>query len=1594
MKSANKLIKSLTVLIILFLPSLLYAAAMNNYCITPPFVVAGVNPNLLLMLDNSASQYDLEYLNPTGMFCYDNSYSNSTGAYSGYFNPNRCYTSNGVTYATDTTIGNTTFSQFTDTGPAPCSFSGCSYATNYFCVSSGSPPTFSASGKFLNWLSASKMDVQKQILTGGKYDQTNQLLIGETRGCVGYSFVKEVPDADYVTRQGSNWITFGVRGDISADIKIPATGGTTRIDIYQGSNYNNAACQAAVTDWINGGQGQNSRNSDTAQCLNTTSGTSTPRATWNHALQTCWSCQHTPCQLGDIGTGDIQRIENDCGSLTTAQMASLQTSDPMYVCLRDTDKNIYIGACYPSPTDDCVAQQFVNYCQGLQVGEVVDPSSGAQATGTLGNIPANLVDGGLLGQLGTPIGTYHVRVSNSVPKGTCSVTTTTSCYNNSDCPSGEQCYPSGLIQQFQNQIRFGAMTFRTYGSKTECSTPNSMILYTCTYTGNLDGGRVISYIGAGYCSVTASQACIANSDCPTGETCVPSVGDHTSGLINTIDSVQAATWTPFSETFYDATGYFAQRSNLRINSSSGNEDFLIDASHNPIQYKCQKNNILIVTDGMSTADLNPSVTGLVSGSTCGGSCNNFTGFATPVDTSVNSNIKYAGSRNVADLSYIAQHRNINNFSTTPVNASDSVTTHVVYTGIGTTYSSNLLDSYSLMYATAANGGGTFQNPSDPSQLYAALQQAFQTIAATSSSGTAASVLASGEGSGANLIQALFYPTHSIGGTQITWTGSLQNFWYYIDPLLGNSSIREDTVNDFKLNLIDDYIMHFRFPNTVTDQNTVADLYSDANGDGIADSSTPTGTKYLDEYIDPSNKIKYLWEAGKLLWSRSSLTRNIYTYDGTNMITIPQTTSPIDAGSTLLSLLNVGGDVNKANAIMRYVRGEDTPFSPAISGFTPTYRSRTVTIGGTSNTWKLGDIITSTPKIGSWIPLGTYHKTYSDTTYGPLGYDPQLTDPVDTTKFITTSGYKNRGIVFVGANDGMLHAFKLGTIELLNDKYNKAQLCDSRTSCSTTTLGKEIWAYIPKHALPYLQYLADPNYCHLYYVDEVPTIVDVSIGANDTGNPTDTKDATSWRTILIGGMRYGGACNDSSSSYDVQTPVPGSPPGSGAGYSSYFALDITDTLANPDNPSLYPPKVLWEFSNETIANSSFSGDLTPGSTWVGGLGFSTSGPAIVRVGAAKDSSGNPLNGRWFAVFGSGPTGPIDSTSHQFKGYSDQPLKVYVMDLRGPSYGFWRLMPNPSIPNAFAGSLLGAPIDLDQNNSAAPGYYQDDALYFGYTKAEQNPITSGTRWTLGGVLRLVTKENTDPSQWSLSRVMDNTGPVTAAVGKLQNYKVGSEALWLFFGTGRYYYKIGSQIDDSTSTRAIRGVKDPCFNHDTSHYYLKLDPNCTTSVSDSSLGDVTSDSTNATSSGWRISLDSCTDASGNIVSCTGSSVVYKAERLTTDPVPTPIGAVFFTTVEPTADVCQFGGVTHLWAVKYSTGGAVNQGILRGRALIQVSTGAISEQDISSAFTQKQDQGAASGTVLYRRTAATQGLASSEKPQIAVPPKPINKILHMRER
>ena len=164
------------------------------------------------------------------------------------------------------------------------------------------------------------------------------------------------------------------------------------------------------------------------------------------------------------------------------------------------------------------------------------------------------------------------------------------------------------------------------------------------------------------------------------------------------------------------------------------------------------------------------------------------------------------------------------------------------------------------------------------------------------------------------------------------------------------------------------------------------------------------------------------------------------------------------------------------------------------------------------------------------------------------------------------------------------------------------------------------------------------------------------------------------------------------------------------------------------------------------------------------------------------------------------------------------------------------------------------------------------------------------------------------------------------------------------------------------------------------LSHPPDSLTDVTDTPYAD-----TSAITNGWKIKLD----LPGNYSYYEGnpSALVtrnYRAERVITDPLSTSSGMVFFTTYKPYNDVCAFGGKSFIWALKYNTGG--NPGaLLKGIALLQVSTGSIEQVDLSTAFTEKDG----------RRTSALEGVPpTSQGLALLSTPAPTRRVLHIKER
>ncbi|MDH4162693.1 MAG: hypothetical protein OEW15_08380 [Nitrospirota bacterium] len=1823
------------------------AAFMSDYCIKPPLIGAAIKPNLLMLIDNSASMYDLNYtdlgtfgtcatskkyckdntecdtetgevcqniVTRTTNYCYDQTFS-SKNTYFGYFDETKFYE-----YYTDVEPVKDYFYEIASLPAA-----GCTYGIpNQLCIMYD-PATkffshFSASGNYLNWLSASKFDGQKKVLTGGKYNPTDQWLLAESRGCVGRKFVKEALTADYSNNltavNTSLGITFGINGPVDKNNPTaPSSGGLTSIDIFLG-NYNESVCQSVVDAYssnnlgdiknalkaclgtvttttghcsskpdmicttdadctVNLGTCVTSGSGKTAvkQCsspltyytcsLNitkacslaepcgATEGTCTylisapqsctndnacasynvgpcavtmdpsveskQKAIFNQSIQACWAyTSGTKISQDDViavknfctdiyagmptkvctsgaKVGQDCLVNVDCGTsgeLCEKGPSAILPGNPAYLCNTN-----YAGLCAKTTTgwettiwwdalgvgadntvnpnlsadENCIQDQHVKFCEETTAPPVVDPSNSTSDTTQFGNLPAIVGDISVQVQLGKPIKTMKVQVKTAEE-------------------------PKGLIQSYDDIIRMGAMTFSVNGSPTECTTtvptPSGQIpcprkcstspdpakpiycstKYDCPLTAsggygtcdllasgteNRDGAKVIHYVGYGTCNVKTTTICDSDAECTAAghakcynnvcvnpnttkcatsyhclanEVCITDgAGDHSAGLIKSIDDVNATSWTPFAEAFYNAIGYFAKanpdpvtgagansRTDLRLNI----DDFRGDL--NPSEYPCQRNALLLLTDGMSTADMNSSVNGLVntyfSPSATIGVC---------ADTATEQ--FYSGSQNLDDLSYLANKYDITSFALgsksspapTGISRYKKINTFVAFTGSSNNGTGDC-NSETLLSKTATNGGSTMAKATNPVKLQQELQVFFDSISADTVSGTAASVLASGEGSGANLVQAVFYPVKEFENPskptnpyRVSWMGRLSNMWYYVDPLFSNSNIREDESDKVLYLKTDgshhDYITQFFFDEAK--QAAMLRRYNDSNGDGsIVNEGQPTPA------TDKVEKVMNLWEAGTRLLSQT--TRTVWTTtNGTSL-------TPFNTGAktSLRKYLQTTTD-NYSYAIIDWTLGNDKPTVTLSNGQPYTYtsfRRRTASVldGGVlqTGTWKLGDVLNSTPRIASWQPLNDYHLVYNgsppgyiENTYGPPGLRPLQSEPVSSKYYVTKYNYKGRGMVYVGSNDGMLHAFRLGLLQLkwpLQDtKYEMAKLTNSVCSgnysyvlCSddahcpggetckkTVKLGEEAWAFIPKNMLPYLRYMMDPNYCHVYGVDLTPVIFDAStVGCAASSDYSFCfKNSNSWKTFLIGGMRLGGACRAPSDTCSncVKTPMVDPDDATatkGLGYSSYFALDIT----NQDVPVLK-----WEFDG-----------TDPAAANMNKLGFSTSGPAVVRI-STKTAGGTQtplLNGKWFVVFGSGPTGPIDKGSAQYLAKSDQQLRLAIFDLElGPSSGItWKGESSATgdllIPNAFVGSLLNGTHDVDLD-------YSDDVVYVPYVYKQ---FSTG-EYNIGGLVRLVTHENTNPSNWDLSYVMRGTGPLTSAIAKLTDK---NNNLWLYFGSGRYFFDKGGEADDADppNGRQLFALKERCLIADKSGFKTTCgtndstlfcgDPIGTTACgTPSGLINVTTDVNaaedlkNATPPtdypGWYINMDK---AGSYTDSTTGETKEYRGERSITDPFASSTGIVYFTSFRPYNDACQMGGKTHLWAMKYDTG-ASPIGLLKGKAIIQVSTGSIEQIDLSAAFVESGGRKSAGITGV---PPSAQGLSIMASPRAA------RKVVHIKER
>jgi hypothetical protein len=1476
---------------------------------------------------------------------------------------------------------------------------------------------FAATGKFLNWLSASKFDIQKKILTGGKYNTEADLLVSEHRGCAGSSFLKEIVVSSGATKKLLSFRIKGPVGDSPLEYendKIADTDNTTRIAILgltevedDQASVLSEDCQKAI-DGIMAGDNLNSLSNPINGCLTPLRTAENPELTdqrpvLNHALQLCQKyfndgerdlntiineCEKlyegTPAYLpadinpyygaylcygiydadvvaadrsgfvgrcwdpGSAGSCKPKPATDGCTLGATATSCTYEdggglyrnyresTSSPTYnwvctsvkkdgTCQNDSKwKLLYTDGTqtYDEPTcgsstassgagwvpsDDeeaCIRPAANDYCDSLRVTEVIDPSDQASTTSDFWNAPATLIDSGIIVAFGTdrPVAVLkgHIR---------------------------KDTVPAGVLQRHAKDLRIGAMKINAVGSEYECSlaqTGNTIQKF-CPSTGNRDGARLIAPLQLGGFVVDEALE-----------------KTHVQAVAEAINEVQADTWTPLAEAVFSAIGYYTQREDMRLNEG----DFPVSAADDPVQFSCQDNHLLVITEGASTKDIADTVADFVadlpdSGGEIGG-CNalqgstyldNLTGFGyydkpAPEEFLLESeyNTAYAAAEAEATLLYGSLAA-----ATIDGDLKEGITTHIITTGSLRTEGEGQCSPATLIKQAGLQGGSKqaegYINGEDPGALENGLISVIESIIERASTGSSASVISSSRSGEGGVYQAIFWPetkwTDEAGEEHmVQWYGDVHalfidaNGYLYEDtnrngrmePLrdLNNNGVcdtlDEDLDDDGQLDLADEDVNN----NGLLDANEDLDLdgnldrNEDTNGNGVLDVAEQCWANeaakgydrrvviyydvekdrsvgcYAFEYVTNENTglrtlqctssvdledINYIWAANDWLaaipdtllaanratFIAETRQRYIFTWNDLNndgiadeneMLPFQESTNwanaavtngrgrvPYDFGMKGLTTANaVIGDAD-VDAIVNWMRGRDS------EGF----RSRLAEDGSYK---RLGDVIHSTPMVVS-SPQEAYDLLYNDYSY---------------SEFAAVHD-KRRHVVYFGANDGMFHAVNGGFYDDEKKMFCRTKECkiDETTgkeavTAGTPELGAELWAYVPYNLQPHLEFLSNPNYLHKYYVDLRPRIFDAQIFSPDTMHPNG------WGTILVGGMRFGGAPVHAKELNGLATD-------NRVFASSYFVFDITD----PEQP----PKLLGEITR-TSEDVNFDGllastgedDNSSGTLDGEGtdLGYSTAIPTLVIMKKDGATVGTEQN-KWYLLLGSGPHAKYTTNdpygARALKGFSDQNAKVAVVPLDRAVHPS-RLKEPLRIPdvdmtetatfdpateggrfvldaskNGFVSDLIT--VDFDIGSSL--GDYMSDAVYFGTVEARENSITvinggfsyatDGTAtWDGGGKLyRLVTRSRvgtdndyafvppsklfnltgsyaqllTTPQDWTASILMNPERPITGA----PSVSYDGSNFWVYFGTGRFYDE-----DDKTdiTQQGFFGIKEP--------------------------------------------------------------------------------------------------------------------------------------------------------------------------------------------
>ena len=266
------------------------------------------------------------------------------------------------------------------------------------------------------------------------------------------------------------------------------------------------------------------------------------------------------------------------------------------------------------------------------------------------------------------------------------------------------------------------------------------------------------------------------------------------------------------------------------------------------------------------------------------------------------------------------------------------------------------------------------------------------------------------------------------------------------------------------------------------------------------------------------------------------------------------------------------------------------------------------------------------------------------------------------------------MIYAGANDGMLHGFDAGT-------------------------GEEKIAYVPSVVYSNLSKLTGQSYSHKYFVDGTPMVNDVQIG-------------TTWKTVLVGGLNWGGR--------------------------AFYALDVTDpsTFSESNAASI----VMWEFNN--------SND--------GDLGYTHVQPTYPPFKGISQQIRRMYNGKWALIVNNGYNSDNGKAA----------LFIFFLDHTGTAW---------TLGTDYIKLVADAPVGLDNGLSTPVPFDIDDDgvvdfIYAGDLKGNlwKFDVTSSTpsSWNVAfsGTPLFVAKDSSN-----------NLQPITTAPQVIQHDKGGAVVLF---------------------------------------------------------------------------------------------------------------------------------------------------------------------------------------------------------------------------